>query len=96
MAGRTNIVACAAFAVAAFSLFADVPWIWDDSSHPAPSASTGVRTVAQLRSKGGGRDVSAGYGSASAPFESRFMSSGSTSGHVLNSNPPAGLVIIFK
>ena len=96
MAGRTTIVACAAIAVAAFSLFADVPWIWNDSSHPAPTASTGVRSVAQLESKGGGRDVSAAYGSASAPFDSRFTSSGSTSGHVLNSKPPAAMVIILK
>ena len=95
MAGRTTVVVCAAFAEA-FSLFADVPWMWDDSAHPAPSTSTGVRSVAQLESKGGGRGVSAAYGSASAPFESRFTSSGSTSGHVLNCNPPAGLMIIFK
>jgi len=96
MAGKTTVVACAAFAAAAFSLFADVPWMWDDSAHPAPSTSTGVRIVAQLVSKGGGRDVSAAYGSASAPFESRFTSSGSTSGHVLNSKPPAAMTIIFK
>ena len=96
MSGRcVLVVACAACAAGA-SLFADVPWVWDDSARPAPSTSTGVRTVAQLESKGGGRGVSAAYGSASAPFESRFTSSGSTSGHVLNSNPPAGLMIIFK
>ena len=96
MAGKTTVVACAAFAAAAFSLFADVPWMWDDSAHPAPSTSTGVRNVSQLESKGGGRGVSAAYGSASAPFESRFTSSGSTSGHVLNSKPPAAMTIIFK
>ena len=96
MAGKTTIVVCAAFAAAAFSLFADVPWMWDDSARPAPSTSTGVRSVAQLEAKGGGRGTSAAYGSASAPFESRFTSSGNTSGHVLNCNPPAGLMIIFK
>ena len=42
MAGQTTVVACAAFAAAAFSLFADVPWMWDDSAHPAPSTSTGL------------------------------------------------------
>ena len=56
----------------------------------------GVRTVAQLESKGGGRGVSAAYGSASAPFESRFTSSGSTSGHVLNCKPPSGMAIIIR
>ena len=96
MAGKTTIVVCAAFAAGAFGLFADVPWMWDDSARPAPSTSTGVRSVAQLEAKGGGRGASAAYGSASAPFESRFTSSGSTSGHVLNCNPPAGLMIIFK
>ena len=95
MAGRTTVVVCAAFA-AAFSLFADVPWMWDDSAHPAPLTSTGVRSVAQLESKGGGRGVSAAYGSVSAPFESRFTSSGSTSGHVLNSKPLVSLTITFK
>ena len=95
MARRTSVVVCAAFA-AAFGLFADVPWMWDDSARPAPSTSTGVRTVAQLESKGGGRGVSAAYGSASAPFESRFTSSGSTSGHVLNCTPPSGMAIIIR
>jgi len=96
MAGRIPVVVFAAFAAAAFGLFADVPWMWDDSAHPAPSTSTGMRSVAQLESKGGGRDVSAAYGSVSAPFESRFTSSGSTSGHVLNSKPPMSLSITFK
>ena len=97
MAGRTTVVVCAAFAAAAaFGLFADVPWMWDDSARPAPSTSTGVRTVAQLESKGGGSGVSAAYGSVSAPFESRFTSSGSTSGHVLNSKPLVSLTITFK
>ena len=73
MSGRCIlVVACAACAAGA-SLFADVPWVWDDSARPAPSTSTGVRTVAQLESKGGGRGVSAAYGSASAPFESEIL-----------------------
>ncbi len=96
MSGRFAIVVAGAVFAAGASLFADVAWIWDDSARSAPTTSTGVRTVAQLESKGGGRGVSAAYGSASAPFESRFTSSGSTSGHVLNCKPPSGMAIIIR
>ena len=96
MSGRFVLAVCCAAFAAGTGLFADVPWMWDDSTRSVPATSTGVRAVAQLESKGGGRGVSAAYGSASASFESRFTSSGSTSGHVLNCKPPLGMAIFIR
>ena len=96
MSGRFVLAVVCAACAAGTGLFADVPWIWDDSARSAPVTSAGVCAVARLESKGGGCGVSAGYGSASAPFESRFTSSGSTSGHALNSKPLTGMAIIIR
>ena len=91
------VTVVAVWAFVSTSLFAaDVAWLWDDSAHVAPTTSTVVRASSLLVAKGGGDGRFSPYGSEQMPFESRYTSEGRVSGVVLNSKPPASIVVIFR